>query len=462
MGFIVPVVVQCAHASSPVTEIHGVGLPAGSIGLGVGFRFGNTPYRGVDNTGSIYSDAPYDTMPYYYYEGQHLFSHGSTLGAHLLRGNGFSLDAILSYRFDRLEPGQDEFFRTVEAREQTLDGGLRATIDGDWGAVSLSWVTDTLDRHNGVEVDLSYRLRWREGRWTVSPFASYIYQDTDLGNYYYGVTDAESRDDLPGYRAGSSYFPRIGVNTSYRWSRRMQLFANLALEKPGDAALDSPLVDEDVIASALVGLLYNFGSITDGENATRRDPRRAGEWSWRVNYGYTADETFHKIHRGAFAKNKDVDTQLVGVTLGKLLLDGPRSDFWGKVSLNRRLENGLQDDFFELNAYAMIMGTGYSPWSSRELFRYGFGYGLSYADSIPIVEQIKQEDRGENTSHFLNYLEAQLDFPLRNLFGSQSWWRDCYAGLTIVHRSGAFGRIDLLGNVAGGSDVLSGHLECKR
>jgi hypothetical protein len=145
-----------------------------------------------------------------------------------------------------------------------------------------------------------------------------------------------------------------------------------------------------------------------------------------------------------------------------LLLDGPRADYWGKLSINRRLENDLQDDFWEANAYVMIMGTGYSPWSSRELFRYGFGYGFSYADKIPIVEQLKQASRGENTSHFLNYLEAQVDFPLRNLFGSRGWWRDCYAGLTIVHRSGIFGTVDILGNVSGGSDVLTGHMECRR
>ena len=122
----------------------------------------------------------------------------------------------------------------------------------------------------------------------------------------------------------------------------------------------------------------------------------------------------------------------------------------------------MQADFWEINAYAMIMGTGYSPWSNREVFRYGFGYGFSYADSIPMVERIKQAKRERNTNHFLNYLEAQVDFPLRNLLGRKGWWRDCYAGLTLVHRSGIFGRVDLIGNVSGGSDVLTGHLECKR
>ena len=152
---------------------------------------------------------------------------------------------------------------------------------------------------------------------------------------------------------------------------------------------------------------------------------------------------------------------MLGFTLGRLLLDGDRADFWGKVSLNRRLENDFQDDFYEINAYVMSMGTGYSPWTNKELFRYGFGFGFSYADSIPYVERVKQEERGENASHFLNYLEAQVDFPLRNLFGGGPL-ESCYAGLTIVHRSGIFGQVDILGNASGGSDVLTAHLECKR
>ncbi len=449
------------QAGNPVTEVHGLNTPQGSIELGVGFRFGNSPYRGIDDLGSDYSTASYDILPFYYYSGEHFFANGSAGGLHLLQGDHFSLDAILEYRFDRLEPEQDEFFSTVEARRQSLDAGLKATIDGDWGALSLSWVHDTLDRHGGSEVDLTYRRDWRSGAWTLSPFASIVYRDDDLVNYYYGVSDAESREDLAPYQPDATVHPRIGLNTAYRWTPLMQFYANLSIEQLDDDAADSPLVDDDLVVSAMVGALYNFGSVRDRELAARYNPQRAGEWSWRVNYGYTAQETFHKIHRGQISRNEDVDTHLFGVTVGKLLLDGPRSDFWGKVSVNRRLEDDLQEDFYELNAYFMAMGTGYSPWSNRELFRYGFGYGVSYADKISAVEQIKQGD-DENTSRFLNYLEAQLDFPLRNLLGNRSWWRNCYAGLTIVHRSGVFGRVDIFDNVAGGSDVLSGHLECKR
>ena len=136
-------------------------------------------------------------------------------------------------------------------------------------------------------------------------------------------------------------------------------------------------------------------------------------------------------------------------------------DYWGRLSFNRRFENDLQDDFWEYNAYVMVMGTGYSPWTDKELFRYGLGFGFSYAERVPMVEQIKQASRGENTSHFLNYLEAQIDFPLSRLFGD-AVSNKCYVGLTLVHRSGIFANSDILGNVSGGSDVLTAHLECKR
>jgi hypothetical protein len=38
--------------------------------------------------------------------------------------------------------------------------------------------------------------------------------------------------------------------------------------------------------------------------------------------------------------------------------------------------------------------------------------------------------------------------------------QNCYAGVTVVHRSGIFGTSDLLGDVAGGADWITAHLEC--
>ena len=447
-----------ARADLGVTEIPIVDAPPGTVGLGFGIREGTSPYIGIDNKSSIDNDHDADLLPLYMYEGKYLFGHDTSGGLHLINTERFSADLLVKYRFDRLESDADIFFAGIDDRDQTVDGGVSLSLKGDWGKLTFTEVADLLDKHNGSEMDLTYRYTRQPGRWSLSPFISYVRQDEDLTNYYYGVSSHEAAIDRPEYRADSAEFWRAGINASYQWSQHGLFFGNIAFEGVPDTIVDSPLVDEDNLASAMVGFAYMFGNVLD-VSAVKKQPGRKGEWSWRVNAGYTTDETFHQVHRGYVKRSEDVHAYLGGFTLGRLLRDGRRQDYWARLSVNRRFENDLQSDFWEYNVYIMTMFTGYSPWTDKELFRYGFGFGFSYADQVPMVEQIKQAKRGENTSHFLNYLEAQIDFPINRLFGASN---KCYVGLTLVHRSGIFANSDVLGNVTGGSDVLTAHLECKR
>ena len=223
--------------------------------------------------------------------------------------------------------------------------------------------------------------------------------------------------------------------------------------------LDSPLVEEDGFSTAFVGGTYLFGNARKPEYIA--DPARVGEWSWRVNYGYQADGNIvSEIDQGDFSKSEVADTNIGGLTFSKLLSAGERIDFLGRVAWFRHFEEDEGNgNFSSYAAYIMAMGKGYSGWSNEELFRWGFGFGMSYAQTVPIAEQRKQASKGDNTAHFLNYLEMTLDFPLRRV-SKAKWLQNCYAGLTIVHRSGIFGTSDFLGDVSGGSDWLTAHLEC--
>ena len=224
---------------------------------------------------------------------------------------------------------------------------------------------------------------------------------------------------------------------------------------------DSPLVEESNMSQLFIGGTYTFGNARKPSDIN--DPLRRGEWAWRVNYGYQASGNIvSEIDQGDFSKSEFADTRIGGLTAMKLLHDGPRVDFQGRFALMRHFEEDEGNgNFFSYNAYIMAMGKGYSGWTGEEWFRWGFGFGMSYAETVPIEEQRKQESRGENTAHFINYLEMMVDFPLRRVSRAK-WLQDCYAGLTIVHRSGIFGTSDLLGDVSGGSDWITAHLECVR
>jgi hypothetical protein len=334
-------------------------------------------------------------------------------------------------------------------------------VSQPWGELELAWVSDVLDRHNGQEVRAAYRYRIDAGPYSISPFISWSWQNENLSAYYFGVSEAEASPDRPAYVPGNSQWVSLGLNTSWQVSDKIVFFGNVVFGGAGSEIRNSPLVEEDGFSSVFMGGSYLFGNVLKPDYIL--DEERSGEWSWRSNYGYQADGNIvGEIDQGDFSKSKVADTNIAGLTVSKLLSDGPRVDFLARLALFRHYEEDEGNgNFMSYAAYIMGRGTGYSPWSGKEVFRWGFGFGMSYAETVPIAEQRKQAAKGDNTAHFINYLEMTLDFPLRRVTRAR-WLERCYAGLTIVHRSGIFGTSDLLGDVAGGSDWLTAHLECTR
>ena len=444
-------------ADAEVTRIPILDAPEGTVGLGFGVRLENSPYV-KDGESSTLDDIRADWIPMILYEGRFLYAHGTSLGVHLYRNEFFSADILARYRFDQLDPNSSTYLEGLEKREQTVDAGLSFTLKGAFGSLKLEWVTDTLNKHNGEEVDLTYRYRIDEGRWMYSPFLSFIYQDEQLSNYYYGVSEAEAVPGRPAYLPGSATFFRMGLNTSYKLTTRWLLYANVAFESLDIVQRNSPIVEKDFLASAFVGASYLIGDIYE---ADVEDRRRKKEWSWRVNYGYNAKENFNNIIRGNLSADYEVDTEIFGLTFGKLIVGGPRIDIYGRFALFRRLEEPFQEDFWEYALYVMAMGKAYKPWSKELAFRWGFGYGLDYADNVPYTEQKEQAEKNRDTSQLLNYLEMQVDFPVNNIVKTKTF-NDCFVGMTVVHRSGLFGSSDLFNNVVGGSNAITFHLECLR
>ena len=443
--------------SQEVAEIPFFHAPDGTVALGGGIRLGQNLYFESDNE----ELRTKDLIPLYLYEGKYVFVHGTAGGIHVVKRDVFELNLYARYRFQKLDPDRNAYYEGLEERDQTVDAGLQLGVKQSWGEVKLNWVTDALNKHDGQEIQLSYRYRFEAGPWSISPFVSWSWQDDNLTNYYFGVSEAEARPDRPAYLPGESKWASFGLNTSWQITDRIVFFGNVAFGGTDSEVINSPLVAETGFSSGFIGGTYSFG------NAKKPDyimeDERKGEWSWRVNYGYQADANIvSEIDQGDFSKSSVADTNIAGFTLGKLLTAGPRADYVGKVALFRHLEEDEGNgNFNSYAAYVMARGKGYSPWSKQEVFRWGFGFGVSYAETVPVAEQRKQAEKGGNTSRFLNYLEMTLDFPLHRISKARSL-QPCYVGISVVHRSGIFGTSDILGDVAGGADWITAHLECTR
>jgi outer membrane scaffolding protein for murein synthesis (MipA/OmpV family) len=450
-------VLPATAVAQEVAEIPFFHAPPGTAALGGGLRSGQSPYFATDNE----DERKLDLIPLYLYEGKYLFARGVSGGLHVLRNDALELNLYTRYRFQKLDPDSNAIYAGLEKREQSLDAGIELAVRRNWGELKFDWVTDTLNRHNGQEARFSYRYRIDAGPWSISPFISWTWQDDNLTNYYFGVSEAEATPERPAYLPGESQWVSFGLNTSWQITSNVVAFANMSFSGAESNVVDSPLVDEDGFSSIFVGGTYQFGNARQPDYIM--DEERRGEWSWRVNYGYQADGNIvSEIDQGDFSKSSVADTNIGGLTLSKLLTQGGRVEFYGRAAWFRHFEEDEGNgNFSSWAAYIMATGKGYSPWSDEEWFRWGFGFGMSYADRVPIAEQRKQAAKGDNTSHFLNYLEMTLDFPLHRVSKAR-WLQSCYAGLTVVHRSGIFGTSDFLGDVSGGADWITAHLECMR
>jgi outer membrane scaffolding protein for murein synthesis (MipA/OmpV family) len=435
-------------ARIPITD-----APPGTSALGGGVRAGSSPFEDAN--------AELDLVPLYLYEGKWLFAHGTSAGAHFYRDKRFSFDGLVRYRFLNLDRDDDDSLEGLREREQTLDGGFAFSFRGKkWGSVQAAWVADLLDRHSGQETELTYRYRFDRGRWVFSPWVSLEWWSNDLADYYFGVAPGEATPERPVYDPGGAFNLGYGVNTLYKWSETIEIFANVGFREWDNDIVDSPLASEAISTAVFVGSTYTFGNVYGP--AKGASPKRERERAWRINYGYqTEGNIVGEVDQGGFKGSESIDTNIAGVMYSHLLTEGPRVDFLGRLALYRHFEEPYQDDFNSYAAYIMAMGKGYLRWTERPFFRWGFGFGFDYAERIPGQEVIEGEKKDRETAKFLNYLEMQADFSIEAMTGGRGGkFRNCYIGATIVHRSGIFATSDMLGNVFGGSDWLTAHLEC--
>jgi len=141
------------------------------------------------------------------------------------------------------------------------------------------------------------------------------------------------------------------------------------------------------------------------------------------------------------------NTDVAAVHVGRKLIEragGWSIDVAGFLGAQRHLEKDYQDDIWSVMAFIKPYFYGF-PWDKYVRTRFGWGWGLSYAEQIPLMELRDQASHGRGTWKLLGYSDPSLDFQVA---------RDTFVGVGVSHRSGGFGKSQLFGNVNGGSNYI--------
>jgi outer membrane protein len=152
----------------------------------------------------------------------------------------------------------DDVELTVPDRDYAIDLGLEALTDGNWGRLQLAAYHDVSNTHHGYEIAVDYAYAWRRQRWHVAPSIGFSYKSDDLNDYYWGVRPEESSAALPAYQAESGVNRRARVAASYQLRRDLSIAFAAEYELLNAEAAASPIVEDEDVLGAFVGLNYRF------------------------------------------------------------------------------------------------------------------------------------------------------------------------------------------------------------
>jgi outer membrane protein len=413
-------------SSDPFSDV----LPVGGAAVGYVLRYERATYRGAERGA--------DHLPLYLYEGERAYLHGTSLGLKF-KQDDWRADVFLRYRFEGFtHDRRPESTSGLAPREPGFDAGASLRRRLSWGTPYVELLRDASHSSEGTELRAGYWNEWQRGRLTMRPHLVLAWRNATLNNFYYGTSD---------YRAGAGIDAQAALYASYALTESWSLLGGLVATRRSSEITGSPLAQNGLQGEAFFGFMYDF-SPKQNRWAPQSKPVIV-----KALYGNSSDCDVLQIVRLSCTTRHTVDnTDIAALHVGRKLIEragGWPVDLAGFIGVQRQFEKSYQDDFWSVMAFFKAYWYGF-PWDRWVRTRLAIGSGLSYSEQIAQMELHDQGRRGRGNWKLLNYLDPSFDVRVA---------RETYVGIGASHRSGAFGKSELLGNVNGGSNYIYFSLE---
>ncbi|MCK5725554.1 MAG: MipA/OmpV family protein [Thiotrichaceae bacterium] len=196
---------------------------------GVGFS--------MDNTQSMYkSDTKGDTeikgemSPDIYYKGERANLDQNSFSYSAIKKDQYIVDVLATTKRRGYESKDKKIFNGMKTREQSLDAGVRLTMNTPYAPVNLSVIGDISNTHKGQEVGFSVGGIGKGKKWNgqrslnAAVIAGANWQSEEVVDYYYGVKTSEANANRKAYQGKAAVTPFLGFET------QMQLSPHLSLQ----------------------------------------------------------------------------------------------------------------------------------------------------------------------------------------------------------------------------------------
>lgn len=395
-------------------------------GVGAMYRTATIPYMTEDSTVSTF-------FPMLFFENEYIFLDGIESGIKLYETDDWRLSAITRMHFvDIPEKYQNE----VQADTNDVGVQLQYKMKNDQ-FIDLEVMNDL---HGRPFSNLRYSAYFENGSFEYRPYAQLQWNTSKYNSYYYGL----GLEDI-----SSGIDTLFGIDAKYHVWSNLYLLARAQARVLGSDARDSQYIEDTIDAD----LYFGFGFFNN-KNKPLKEILDTTPYL-RIAHGWATPSNLNEIISGNMEKDP-YNNQLTSLFYGYPLAD----DFFG-LPMNiyltpgfvyhhsSEVQNASQEFVIAIKAYYTIP----LPWKVR----FGLAEGLSYITDVTYIEQTEMDEKGYESSKFLNYLDFSLDIHLGDIFGEKL--NDLWLGYSIHHRSAAFESSSRFGRIKGGSNYNTVYLQ---
>ncbi|STM41922.1 putative scaffolding protein [Escherichia coli] len=226
---------------------------ASELSIGAGAAYNESPYRGYnENTKAI---------PLISYEGDTFYVRQTTLGFILSQSEKNELSLTASWMPLEFDPtdNDDYAMQQLDKRDSTAMAGVAWYHHERWGTVKASAAADVLDNSNGWVGELSVFHKMQIGRLSLTPALGVLYYDENFSDYYYGISESESRrSGLASYSAQDAWVPYVSLTAKYPIGEHVVLMASAGYSELPEEITDSPMIDRNESFTFVTGVSWRF------------------------------------------------------------------------------------------------------------------------------------------------------------------------------------------------------------
>ncbi|MEW6991220.1 MipA/OmpV family protein [Colwelliaceae bacterium 6441] len=262
----------CQTASSNCTAIGDWQI---SIALGAGVT--TNPLHSGDNF-------PLFFIPYIHYYDENFYIENNTLGYSFYQSTTLVISAVFQLNREKmfftdwqpsqlLVPNSSESFiygptsepvtaNEIKKRQWAIDAGIQMNwFINDDIEIKAQLLHDINHVYNGYNANIRVNKRLhfdalKNSQFNISFGAQW--QSEALANYYYGLAEGDKVNPASYYHAGSGIQPFISFSATHKLNAEWQVKLFAKKEFLDNNLSNSPLVEDNTITSAFIGVVYAF------------------------------------------------------------------------------------------------------------------------------------------------------------------------------------------------------------